>query len=243
MNLLFNVLLTLALVVLFCVYTAYPIHWSLILVAAVLTAIAEAFLLAAALSDPGIVPRQVQDADEERRRKTWEQERDRQITDTTRRALGMPTYPAQPDPVPSSSMAPSLEDESKSLSAVRPSASSSSLSAPSLPSSAYAVPTQRVRSVESHTGRPVVMEVALKYCTTCHVYRPYGSSHCRDCDQCVTGFDHHVSHRVAAAAPPPPASPCSPGAVPLLFALRSVRGSPTAWASATTGGSWASSSR
>ena len=160
-NLAFNVLLTVALVVLFCVYTAYPIHWALIVVAVVLTVVTEAFLLTAALMDPGIVPRAVADPEEERTRKAWEDERDRQITDTTRRALGMPSFTAPP---------PGSEEVRGAL--------------------AYSVPTQRVRSLEGG-GRERVVEVALKWCVTCCVYRPYGASHCRDCDVCVTGFDHH----------------------------------------------------
>jgi len=34
-------------------------------------------------------------------------------------------------------------------------------------------------------------KVSEVWCTTCHIYRPEGASHCRDCDNCVRNFDHH----------------------------------------------------
>lgn len=35
------------------------------------------------------------------------------------------------------------------------------------------------------------VHVLVKYCITCKTYRPLRSSHCRICDNCVDGCDHH----------------------------------------------------
>jgi len=239
LNLLFNLSLTVALAVLFCVYTAWPMHWALIIPAIVLTLLAESMLLLAAMTDPGIVPRAVENAEEEGKRRQWEENRDRRITDDTRRALGMPPAQYAPqagyfptaqyqgtalpptqqqqstgptedagkaeeekalDPTgapraPSSStVAPAPTDtttQPPTLHSYQPPATHPPFFQPPQPSlSPYIVPTQRIHSFDPRTQRAIVSDIPLKYCSTCHVYRPYGSSHCRDCDSCVRGFDH-----------------------------------------------------
>ena len=251
LNLLFNMSLTIALAVLFCVYTAWPMHWSLIIPCIVFTVLAEAMLLSAALTDPGIVARAVENQAEDRKRRRWEEARDNRITDETRRALGMSTrhydadYPPQIGYFPTAqyqgtALPPTRqqqqsagasenngkgEEEEKSLNptGVSRAASSSTVApapldtatqstmqrpppysyqpphpssppAPQTPPSPYIVPTQRIHSFDPRTQRPIATDIPLKFCSTCHVYRPYGASHCRDCDSCVRGFDHRQLH-------------------------------------------------
>ena len=254
LNLLFNASLTIALAVLFCVYVAWPMHWALIIPCIALTLLTEAMLLAAATTDPGIVPRAVQDADMDRKRQRWEDERDRRITNDTRQALGMPTHnytapynQQQPGYFPTAQyngtalplpqeqqqqqMRPVDEavkgeeekameptDTSRVLSSTvapapfidtaqppighsyQPPNNQPVLQTPQPPPSPYVVPTQRIHSFDPRTQRAVQTDIPLKYCSTCHVYRPYGASHCRDCDSCVRGFDHrqlactHITH-------------------------------------------------
>ncbi|KAG6275624.1 hypothetical protein E4U48_002030 [Claviceps purpurea] len=45
-----------------------------------------------------------------------------------------------------------------------------------------------VRSAEPTTA---AMEVPVKYCRTCNIWRPPRAHHCRLCDNCIEGHDHH----------------------------------------------------
>lgn len=46
--------------------------------------------------------------------------------------------------------------------------------------------------------------VKISYCHACKVDVHSSSRHCRYCDKCVIGFDHHCSWYVSCALPPSP---------------------------------------
>ena len=45
--------------------------------------------------------------------------------------------------------------------------------------------------IKSADLRTAAMEVPVKHCRTCNIWRPPRAHHCRLCDNCIEGHDHH----------------------------------------------------
>ena len=45
--------------------------------------------------------------------------------------------------------------------------------------------------VKLATSDTAAMDIPIKYCKTCNIWRPPRCYHCRVCDSCVEGLDHH----------------------------------------------------
>ncbi|KAG6006426.1 hypothetical protein E4U21_007044 [Claviceps maximensis] len=54
-----------------------------------------------------------------------------------------------------------------------------------------APPTNDWTLVKSTESTAAAMEVPVKHCRTCNIWRPPRAHHCRLCDNCVEGHDHH----------------------------------------------------
>lgn len=54
----------------------------------------------------------------------------------------------------------------------------------------YAV-SEEQKNKEEELNKDIPHIFQRRICTTCNILRPPASSHCRQCDNCVRGFDHH----------------------------------------------------
>ncbi|KAG5999928.1 hypothetical protein E4U43_001793 [Claviceps pusilla] len=54
-----------------------------------------------------------------------------------------------------------------------------------------APPTNDWTLVKSTESTAAAMEVPVKHCRTCNIWRPPRAHHCRLCDNCIEGHDHH----------------------------------------------------
>lgn len=52
-------------------------------------------------------------------------------------------------------------------------------------------PTNDWTLTKSAEGTAAAMEVPVKHCRTCNIWRPPRAHHCRLCDNCIEGHDHH----------------------------------------------------
>ncbi|KNC97509.1 uncharacterized protein SPPG_07424 [Spizellomyces punctatus DAOM BR117] len=70
-------------------------------------------------------------------------------------------------------------------------------SSTSLPRSyPFITPSNAAQRTAIYSPEPRIVQIGhtsmtLKYCTTCHVWRPARASHCSSCDRCVNNHDHH----------------------------------------------------